>query len=76
MSDRIEGGSLLIAPDTDADLIIELKLVWAWFLSVDEGVRPLPALTGNAKVGRVGFDKLGTPEDGVVHASVSRWAHD
>ncbi len=75
-SDRIEGGSLLIAPDTDADLIIELKLVWAWFLSVDEGVRPLPALTGNAKVGRVGFDKLGTPEDGVVHASVSRWAHD
>ncbi len=32
MSDRIEGGSLLIAPDTDADLIIELKLVWAWFL--------------------------------------------
>ncbi len=75
-SDRIEGGSLLIPPDTNTDLVIELKLVWAWFSSADEGVRLLPALTGSAKVGRVEFDELGTPEDGVVHDSLSRLAHD
>ena len=34
--------------------------------SADEGVRLLPALTGSAKVGRIEFDELGTPEDGVV----------
>jgi hypothetical protein len=59
-SDRIEGGSLLITPDTDADLIIELKLVWAWFSSADGGLRLLPTLTGGAKVGRVEFNELGT----------------
>ena len=67
MSDRIEGAPLFIPPDTDTDLIIELKLVWVWFSSADEGVRLLPALTGSAKVGRVDFDELGTPEDGVVN---------
>lgn len=71
-SDRIEGTSLFIPPDTDTDLIIELKLVWTWFSSADEGVRLLPTLTGNAKVGRVEFDELGTPEDGAVHDSLSR----
>ncbi len=70
MSDRIEGASLFIPPDTDTDLVIELKLVLAWFSSADEGVRLLPALTGSAKVGRVEFDELGTPEDGVVHGSL------
>src|SRR6266480_7851622 len=70
-SERIAGGSLLIPPDTDTDLVIELKLVWAWFSSADEGLRLLPALTGNAKVGRIDFDELGTPEDGVVHDSLS-----
>ena len=76
MSDRIEGGSLFIPPDTDTDLVIKLKLVWAWFSSADEGLRLLPALTGSANVGRVEFDELGTPEDGVVHDSLSRLAHD
>lgn len=72
MSDRIEGGFLFIPPDTDSDLVIELKPVWGWFSRSDEGVRLLPVLTGSAKVGRTGFDELGTPEDGVV----SRLAHD
>jgi hypothetical protein len=76
MSDRIEGASLFIPPDTKTDLIIELKPVWAWYSSADGGLRLLPTLTGSAKVGRVKFDELGTPEDGVVHDSVSRLAHD
>jgi hypothetical protein len=64
MPDRIEGGSLLISPETDTDLLIELKPVWALFSSAGEGVRLLPALTGSAKVGRVDFDELGTPAAG------------
>ncbi len=76
MSDRIEGASLFIPPDTDTDLVIELKLVWAWFSSADEGVRLLPALIGSAKVGRIEFDELGTPEDRVVHDFLSRLARD
>ncbi len=71
-SDRIDHGSLLIPPDTDTDLVIELKLVWAWSSSTDEGVRLLPAFTGSAKVGRIEFDELGTPEDGLDHDSLSR----
>jgi hypothetical protein len=47
-----------------------LKLNWAWFSSADEGARLLPALTGGAKVGRVEFDELGTPEDGVVNDTI------
>ena len=62
-SDRIEGASLLIPPDTDSDLVIELKLVWAWLASADEGMRLLPTLTGAAKLGRMEFDELGTAED-------------
>jgi hypothetical protein len=58
--------SLLIPPDTDTDLVIELKPVWAWFSSADEGVRLLPALTGNAKVERVEFDGLELPTTGRV----------
>ena len=50
--DRMEGGSLLVPPDTNTDLVIELKPVWAWFSSADEGLRLLPVLTG-ASVGRV-----------------------
>jgi hypothetical protein len=61
--DRIEGASLLIPPDTDSDLVIELKLVWSWFASADEGMRLLPVLTGAAKAGRIGFDELGTADD-------------
>jgi hypothetical protein len=51
--DRIEGGSLLVPPDTNTDLVIELNPVWAWFSSADEGLRLLPALTGSASVGRI-----------------------
>jgi hypothetical protein len=42
MSDRIEGGSLLLPPDTDADVVIELKPVRAVLLSSDEDVRLFP----------------------------------
>lgn len=71
-SDRIEGASLPILPDTDSDLIIELKPVWVWFSSAHGGVRFLPALTGSAKVSRVEFNTLGTPAGAIVHAPLSR----
>jgi len=76
MSDRIEGASLFVPPDTNTDLIIELKPVWTWYSSADGGLRLLPALSGSAKVGRVQFGELGTPEDGVFHDSLSRLDHD
>ncbi len=71
-SDRIEGAALLILPDTDTSLTIELKLVWTWSSSADGSLRLLPALTGSAKVGRTEFDELGTPEEGVVSDSHPR----
>jgi hypothetical protein len=45
MSDRIAGSSLLLPPDTDADVVIELTV----FLSSDEDVRLLPVVTRSAK---------------------------
>jgi hypothetical protein len=57
-SDRIEGGSFLVAPDTDTDLTIELTLVWGLFSSADQGLRLFPGLTGSAKLGRTEFDEL------------------
>jgi hypothetical protein len=42
---RIEGSSLLLPPDTDADVVIELTV----FLSSDEDVRLLPVVTRSAK---------------------------
>ena len=73
---ELRGLLFFIPPDTDTDLLIKLKLVWAWFSSADEGVHLVPVLTGSAKAGRVAFDELGTPEDGVVHDSLSKLAHD
>jgi hypothetical protein len=70
--DRDEGVSFFVPPETDTDLAIELKLAWVWFSSADKGMRVLPALTGSAKIVRVEFDDLGTPEDGVVHDSLTR----
>src|SRR5712692_2516538 len=52
-SDRMEGAALLISPDTNSDLVIEWKLVWAFFSPAEERVRLLPTLTASAKVGRV-----------------------
>ena len=75
-SDRIEGASLLIPPDTDIALVIKLKLIWVWFSSADERVRLLPAFTGSARVGRVGFDELGTPEGWSRSGFLSRVADD
>jgi len=68
-SDRIEGGSLLIPPDTDTDLVIELELGWAWFSSAEGSVRLLSALTGTVKVERVNSDELGTPAAVVAHGA-------
>lgn len=48
--DGIEGGSLLILPDTYSELAIELKLRWAWFSSADQHARLVPSLVGNAKI--------------------------
>lgn len=56
--DRIDGGSMLVPPDTNTDLVIELKPVWAWSSSADEGLRLLPMLTGSASVGRVESGRL------------------
>jgi hypothetical protein len=75
-SDKMEGGALLFLPDTDTDLIIEWKLVWAWSSSAGTGVRFVPALTSSAKVRRIKLDGLGTPEDGVANDSRSRYAPD
>ncbi len=73
-SDRIEGGSLLVFPDIDSDLVIEMKPVWSWVSSVNKDVRLLPALIGSAKIERVELDELGTPAGGVVHDPLSRLA--
>jgi len=70
-SDRVEGASLLFPPDTDTDLIIELKFIWEWS-SAGKGIHLLPALDGSARVRHIKLDELGTPEDGVVNDSRSR----
>ncbi len=62
-SESMEGAFLLISPDTDTELVIEFKLVWALFSSANGRVRFLPALTGSAKVRRVELDWLGTVEE-------------
>ena len=61
-SERIVGGALLVLPDIDSDLVIEMKPVWswAWASSVNRDIRLLPALTGNARVEQVESDELGT----------------
>ncbi len=56
-SDRMEGAALLFPPDANSDLVIEGKLVWAYFSSGEEHVRLLPTLTASAKVARVKFDE-------------------
>jgi hypothetical protein len=55
-SDSIVGGFFLIPPDTDTDLVIELKVVWAWFSSTGGGVHLLPVLTSSAKAERIESD--------------------
>jgi hypothetical protein len=75
-SDRMEDGSFFIPSETETDLLIELKPVWALFSSADEGVRLLPTLAGSVKVKRVDFDELGIPEGGGVHDSLSRLTHN
>jgi hypothetical protein len=59
-SERIVGGFLLILPDIDRDMVIEMEPVWSWF-AVDKHFRLLPVLTGNVKIERSEFGELGTP---------------
>ena len=75
-SDSIEGGSFFIPPETETDLIIELKPVWALFSSAHDGVRLLPTLAGSVKVKRVDFDELGITESEGVHDSLSMLGHN
>jgi hypothetical protein len=49
-SERIVGGFLLIFPDSDADLVIEMRPAWSWVSSVNREVRLLSTLTGTAKI--------------------------
>lgn len=55
----MESGFLLIPPETTTDLLIELKPVWGWFSSAEEGVHLLPVLSGSAKAVRAGPGELG-----------------
>ncbi len=71
-SDKIDGASLRLLPDTHTDLIIEWKLVWEWSSSADKGVRLLPTLSSSAKVRRIDLDELGTLEGRVGNDSHSR----
>jgi hypothetical protein len=70
--ERIVDGLLLVLPDVDSELVIEMTPAWSWSASVDSGVHLLPALTGNAKVERVEFSELGTPAGDIARGSLSR----
>lgn len=51
-SDRISGGSFLVLPDSNADLVLEFSLSWSLVNSEGTSVHPLPALTVSASVER------------------------
>ena len=68
----IVGGSLLVFPDTDRYLVIEMKPVWTWLASANRDVRLLPVLTAHAKVERVGFDEVRTPAGKIDRGPLSR----
>ena len=49
-SDRIVNGSLLILPDSFADVLLAFDLSWSLTSSDREGIRLLPTLTGTASL--------------------------
>jgi hypothetical protein len=51
-SDRIAGGSLLILPDSNSDLVLEFNVAWSLFSSDHRSVRLLPALIASASLKR------------------------
>ena len=71
-SDKIDGASLPLLPDTHTDLIIEWTLMWEWSSSADKDVHLLPVPFSSAKVRRIDLDELGTLEGGVGNDSLSR----
>lgn len=72
-SERITDGFLLVFPDMDSDLVIELKPVWTWFASANRrNIGVLPVLTGNAWVERVGYDDVGASAGDLVRDPLSK----
>ena len=67
--DRIEERSLLVLPDTNTDLIIELEPVWTWFSPAAGEVSLRPALNGTARARRV---ELREPSNPAVRDSSPR----
>jgi Domain of unknown function (DUF4382) len=51
-SNKIAGGGLLIPPDSDSNLVIEVNAVWSLSSSAGQGVRLQPVLMGSARVER------------------------
>jgi Domain of unknown function (DUF4382) len=72
MPDRMDGAALPLVSDADADLIIEIKLMWELSPSANGGMQLVPTFTSSAKVRRIELNEPGTPEDGVVNPSRSR----
>ena len=64
-SERIAGGSLLILPDSESNLVIEFKTDWFLGSIAGEGVRLLPVLSGSASIERRRFK---IPQEGAVIA--------
>jgi hypothetical protein len=52
MSERIADGVLLIPPDSNSDLVIDVNVAWALSSFEGQGVRLLPVLIGSASVER------------------------
>ena len=71
--ERIKGGFLLIFPDIENNLVLEMKPIWTWFApanSRDIGLRPM--LTANAWFERGAPDEVGTSADAVDQLSSPR----
>jgi hypothetical protein len=51
-SEKIAGGVLLVLPDSDSNVVIELNAVWSLSSSVEQGMRLGPVLIGSAWVER------------------------
>jgi hypothetical protein len=64
-SERIAGGSFLILPDSDSNLVIEFKTEWFLGSIAGEGVRLLPLLIGSASIEQRPFK---IPQEGGYHA--------
>jgi hypothetical protein len=62
-SERMAGGSLLIFPDSDSNLVMEFKIDWFLGTIAGEGVHLLPVLISSASIERRPFK---IPQQGAV----------